>query len=172
MIVRRLAALSRLLSRGCLNLATIGMSVLVLVALFGIAARSMMQHPPVWTEEFARYLFIWVTFLGSTAIYESGEHIVVDLILKAFPEWSVKYLLTLIHLIVGIIAVVMMLSGGEIVDRTMIQRTSVMQIPFGLMYAAIPLSGLLFLIHAADGIADAWTGTVSIGDISKAVGEI
>lgn len=167
-----LGSLSRFLSRLCLFLAVVGTCALVLDVLFGIAARSLMDRPPVWTEEFARYVFIWVTFLGSTSIYQSNEHIVVDLILKAFPDWSVKYLIGLIHLIVGAVAVVMVISGVSIVERTMVQRTSVMQIPFGLLYAVVPLSGLLFLVHALNGIVDAGKGGKSVSDISKALGEL
>jgi TRAP-type C4-dicarboxylate transport system permease small subunit len=165
-------SLSRLLGRTCLRFAVIAMVALVVDVLYGVAARSIMERPPVWTEEFARYLFIWVTFLGSTAIYQSSEHIVVDLVIKAFPGWSVKYLIMLIHVIVAAVAVAMVISGVNIVERTMVQRTSVMQIPFGLVYAVIPLSGLLFLLHAVNGIMDASKGEKSISDISIAVGEL
>ena len=165
-------SLSKLLARLALHFAVIGMSALVLVVLFAVVARSLMNQPPVWTEEFCRYLFVWVTLIGATSIYQSGEHIVVDLVLKAFPQAAVKYMLMFINTVVGLLAYFMLVEGIAIAARTMAQKTSVMQIPFGYVYAAIPLSGLLFVIHAVNGFIEAGKGEKTLADISRAVGEL
>jgi TRAP-type transport system small permease protein len=125
------------------------MSVIVCDVLFGILARAVMKQPPVWTEELARYLFVWVTFLGATAIYPTGENIVVDLILRIVSPRVMRYLSVFAHVVVGVTAMFMVTQGIAIVERTMVQRSSVMQIPFGLIYSVIPISGVILIVHAA-----------------------
>ncbi len=148
-IVRILACCSEMLRKAASAFCLIAMSVIVCDVLFGIAARTFMKQPPVWTEELARYLFVWVTFLGATAIYPTGENIVVDLILRIAPARSLRFLSVFAHVVVGLTAVFMVTQGIAIMEKTMTQRSSVMQIPFGLIYSVIPISGAILILHTA-----------------------
>lgn len=148
-IIRTLAGCSEMLRKVASAFCLIAMSVIVCDVLFGIVARAVMKQPPVWTEELARYLFVWVTFLGATAIYPTGENIVADLILRIAPPRTLRYLAVFAHLVVGVTAVFMVTQGLAIMEKTMVQRSSVMQIPFGLIYSVIPLSGAILVLHAA-----------------------
>ena len=149
--VKCLARFSELLRRAASGFCLVAMSVIVCDVLFAIMARAALRQPPVWTEELARYLFVWVTFLGATAIYPTGENIVVDLILRVLSQRWVRYWSVFAHGVVGVTAFFMMSQGIAIVERTMVQRSSVMQIPFGLIYSVIPMSGLMLLVHTASG---------------------
>jgi TRAP-type transport system small permease protein len=155
--VRWLAASSEVLRRVTSAFCLVAMSVVVCDVLFGIVARAVMTQPPVWTEELARYLFVWVTFLGATAIYPTGENIVVDLILRIVPPRAIRYLSVFAHVIVGVTAIFMVTQGIAIIERTMAQRSSVMQVPFGLIYSAIPISGAILIVHTASASLRALT---------------
>ena len=144
---RLLAASSEVLRKAASAFCLVAMSVIVCDVLFGIVARAVMRQPPVWTEELARYLFVWVTFLGATAIYPTGENIVVDLILRIVPPRAIRYLSVFAHVVVGVTALFMVTQGIVIIERTMAQRSSVMQVPFGLIYSAIPISGAILIVH-------------------------
>ena len=155
--IRLLAVLSEVLRRTASAFCLVAMSVIVCDVLFGIVARVVMKQPPVWTEELARYLFVWVTFLGATAIYSTGENIVVDLILRIVPPRAVRYLSVFAHVVVGVIALFMVTQGISIIERTMAQRSSVMQLSFGLIYSAIPISGTILIVHTASATLRALT---------------
>jgi TRAP-type C4-dicarboxylate transport system permease small subunit len=159
--VRIVAGLSELLRRVARGFCLLAMSVIVCDVLLAILARAVLKQPPVWTEELARYLFVWVTFLGATAIYPTGENIVVDLFLRMLSGRGLRGLSVFAHGIVGVTAFFMVSQGIAIVERTMGQRSSVMQIPFGLIYSVIPLSGAILLVHTARGSITAWLSSGS-----------
>ncbi|MDX1560070.1 MAG: TRAP transporter small permease [Marinobacter sp.] len=38
-----------------------------------------------WTEEVARFLLVWITFLGATLAFQRGRHIAVTFLVNALP---------------------------------------------------------------------------------------
>ena len=38
-----------------------------------------------WSEEFARYVFVWIIFIGTSVATRRGQHIMVEVIVALFP---------------------------------------------------------------------------------------
>jgi TRAP-type C4-dicarboxylate transport system permease small subunit len=51
-----------------------------------------------WTEEFARFSFVGVTFLGSVIAITRNKHIVIDFLVVRLPNILRRWLLVLIHI--------------------------------------------------------------------------
>ncbi|MEW6082718.1 MAG: TRAP transporter small permease [Bacillota bacterium] len=62
------------------------MAALVSVVFVQVVFRYILQAPPFWTEELARYSFIWVCFLSAALAFHKGEHIVIDMFLGSLSE--------------------------------------------------------------------------------------
>jgi TRAP-type C4-dicarboxylate transport system permease small subunit len=58
---------------------------LVVIITIQIVGRSILKISTPWTEEVAKYLLIWMTFLGSPVVLYRGEHLMVDLFYVKFP---------------------------------------------------------------------------------------
>ena len=63
----------------------IGYSVLVMVLVLQVFSRFIITLPFMWTEEVARYLFIWITYVAASVCIAKRRHIVVDFIVLRFP---------------------------------------------------------------------------------------
>ena len=61
------------------------MAVMVVTLAIQVFFRFVVRDPPPWTEELARYVFVWITFVGAAVAYRRGTHIVVDTILHLLP---------------------------------------------------------------------------------------
>jgi TRAP-type C4-dicarboxylate transport system permease small subunit len=60
--------------------------ILVLaVASLQVIARYVLVTPLPWTEEIARFLLVWVTFLGAASITRRKLHITVDFFSSKYP---------------------------------------------------------------------------------------
>ncbi len=56
------------------------------LATFGnVVARYFFNSPIEWAEEFSRYAFIWIVFLGAAVCTKHGRHIVIDGLALALP---------------------------------------------------------------------------------------
>lgn len=54
-----------------------------------VLARYVFKSPLAWSEEGARFMFIWMTFIAGYVGARKGQHIGVELIQNLFPE-SIK----------------------------------------------------------------------------------
>jgi len=63
--------------------------ILLVVMLAAIAyqvfARYVLKSPTFWSEELARFLIVWVTMLGSSALIRESGHISVDFFVNLLP---------------------------------------------------------------------------------------
>ncbi len=55
-----------------------------------------------WSEEAARYLLVWSTFLGATMAYKRGMHIAVTFLIDVFPSAARKILQIISHVLAAV----------------------------------------------------------------------
>ena len=62
-----------------------GMAALIGVITLQIVSRVFFEAVG-WTEEVARFLLVWITFLGATLAFQRGRHIAVTFVVDALPD--------------------------------------------------------------------------------------
>ena len=75
--------LLRILDRILDGIALIILALLVLVVGIQIFARYVLNHSLFWSEELARYLFIYLVFLGAAIMLRKNRHIQVSFFTKS-----------------------------------------------------------------------------------------
>lgn len=75
--------LVKCLSKGLLILSTTLLLVSVLVLLYGVGARYLLNASPIWMDELSRYLIIGSVLLAAGSVYARDEHMRVSIIQKA-----------------------------------------------------------------------------------------
>lgn len=109
-----------------------------------VVARYVLKVSAPWAEETARYVFIWMTFLGASYAAKKGIHIRVDILESALGKYGniVKHGSSLLFLVF----LVIMASAGIQVCAGMIARpqySTVLHIPMIYVYAALPVGMIL-----------------------------
>ena len=106
------------------------------------------KRPSSWTEELAKYLLVWVSILGAAYVTGQRAHIAIDIVLQRSSPTRKKRLLLLIDIIVFLFALVVLVIGGiNLVQITLPQISSALQIPLGYVYSIIPISGLIIMMY-------------------------
>ena len=120
--------------------------VMILVVVYQVIAR----HTPVplasWTEEAARFLFIWATALIAGPAYQRSAYVGVDLLPSLMPDWLFAVWARLIHMLVIAFAVVLLMEGFELGLRTMNQSTPGLGIKMGYVNSAMGFAGLNIIV--------------------------
>ncbi|MCJ7830675.1 MAG: TRAP transporter small permease subunit, partial [Desulfobacterales bacterium] len=59
--------------------------VIVALTILQVFFRFALDSPLIWSEELARLLLVWVTFLGAAVICWDGTHLNVDTLFMKIP---------------------------------------------------------------------------------------
>jgi TRAP-type C4-dicarboxylate transport system permease small subunit len=129
--------------------------VMCCAVVLGVIAR-LLNLSIVWTDELARYSFIWVAFIGSVAVLKRKKHITIDFLAAISKPRTMRIMNTLISFCLISIFIVLIRFGFQIVVNTWGVPTTSLGIPTGLVYLAVPISGSLMLLYTLLDLIRIW----------------
>lgn len=126
------------------------MAIMTLDVLWGVLTRYIMGSQASWSEELARFLLIWIGILG--AAYASGQkmHLAIELLKPKLKPGGQRRLTLFINLMVILFALTVMVIGGLrliYITQTLGQLSPALRLPMALIYAVVPLSGILVIYY-------------------------
>ncbi len=130
----------------CVQISTgIFFTVLLTVNIMRILLRNFFGVTWFWIPGFSRMIFIWTVFLGTTALYATDDHLIMDFFVsKMLPETKRK-LQICIHLVFLVFVCFLIFYGFNVFQvRMRIPYTS-WNFPTGYAYLAVPFCGTLLL---------------------------
>jgi TRAP-type C4-dicarboxylate transport system permease small subunit len=139
-------------------LVVVVMAVLVLDVVWNVASRYLLNAPSSFSVELARYLLIWVGLLGGAYASGKKEHIAINLLPQKLQKRNPakrRRLDIFINILIILFALFVFVIGGTrlmYIAFKMTQVSATMQIPMGIVYLALPLSGLLIIFYSVHEI--------------------
>lgn len=137
------------------NLLVIIMAVMVLNVLWQVASRFILGAPSSFTDELARYLMIWVGILGAAYISGRNMHVAIDVIPSRLSEPVQKRLMFIVRILIILFCVLAMVIGGSrlvYITYVLGQNSPALQVPLAVVYAVIPISGILIIYYKISDI--------------------
>lgn len=119
----------------------IGLVGFIASVLIQVTARTFLPTAPNWTEEAARYLFIYmVAFAGNSAVL-SDEYVGVELLTDLFPEVVRKTLKTVIFIVLAVFSAFVFIncvvgSKGLLAVTPVSMVSTALEIPMKYIYFA------------------------------------
>lgn len=139
--------------RVLLGLAMVLLALLVATTLLQVLSRYVLSKPLDWTEETARYLFVWVAMLGAGMAAKDRAHFFVDLLLERLPPRLGKYVTVLTGAVASAFLVVISWAALDLAVSNGVQDSPVLTIPMSVPYFAIPVGlGLMALFAVGDTV--------------------
>ncbi len=130
----------------CEILGTFLGGVMIAVVVYQVIARYTPVPLAPWTEEAARFLFIWTTALIAGPAYVRGAYIGVDLVPVLLPDRVFRWWMRILHIGALIFAFELMRRGLDLGERTMNQSTPGLGITMGYINGAMGFAGLNLLV--------------------------
>lgn len=121
----------------------------VILAFASVIWRYVLNNSIIWAEELIRYMFIWLFFLAMPEVTRCGAHLALDLLPNKLTGNARKALLVAIEVLCIVFDIVIMIYGSKIAAINMAQRTASLRIPYGYVYAAIPVGAAIMLVFSA-----------------------
>jgi TRAP-type transport system small permease protein len=139
--------LQRALSVACAAI----LGALLLVVFGQVVMRYVLHLSFVWGEELARFLQIWLTFLGATLAFVSGGHASIQMLVERFNEKGQKVVRVLAAACMAAFFLVLAAKGIKLVRFAWSNESPALSLPYGMVYLAFPVaSGLICLLQLRD----------------------
>ncbi len=122
-------------------------SLMTLVVVSQVFCRYVLNSSLFWSEELARYLLVWLTFLGAAVAYWRGMHPGVDLIYSRLGSQAKLFNRLLVHLLCLFFFFIIIRYGIEFAYFVRLQTTPALMLPKWIIFSIIPASGLLLSLH-------------------------
>lgn len=133
-------------NRWALILLLAAMAIIIFV---NVALRYLTNQSIEWAEEVSRHMMIWLTFLGAGPVLRYGGHIAIENLQDALPRSFAIAIRACVAILLFAFFGFMVWYGWLYMGRTMFQLTAATQIPFAYIYAAMPVGGVLLIVHWA-----------------------
>jgi len=101
-----------------------------------------------WSEELARYLLVWTSFLGAAMAWQRGRHIAVDFVVDAMPG-RLRLAVKAMAIVVSIAFFALIIHYGiRFMQMQSFQVSASLRIPIRYVFAVIPLTAVLMLYYS------------------------
>jgi TRAP-type transport system small permease protein len=108
-----------------------------------------------FSEELARYAFIWSVAMGSAIALKTRSHMGVELLVDNLPASIRKYALVFASFLNLVFFAILIVYGFSMTTKTMGQSSAALSLPMGYVYISIPLSAIvLFMCEVNNTIED------------------
>jgi TRAP-type C4-dicarboxylate transport system permease small subunit len=137
-------------------LLTVLMAALVVPVAMQILSRYTGIIPRyIWTEEIARFCFVWIILIGSMIAVRDWTHFDLDLLPRSAKP-GVELTVTLIACAAVLtVALTFLWYGWDFAILGSRQRSEIASLPMLSIYIAWPLAGATWLVFTAERIWDA-----------------
>ena len=150
-MTRLLATLARIedaLSKAFLA----GCSLLVFVA----AITRAFGAPVIWAIDIAMLLFIWCAFFGADKALRNRQHIIIDIVVRYFPQRIQRVLLITHWLVIVAFLAALVVLGTQLTLLNVQRPMGDTDISYAWVTSAVPVGALLMLITAATQLVGFW----------------
>lgn len=132
--------------RGTEALLILLMGAMTLLIFSEVVLRYIFLSPITWYDEFAGYMLVWVTFLGSVVALHRRRHIGFETVVEALPPIWQRAATLLVYLLIIVFQVVLIVYGWRLTFELTGEMAITLPIPIGFVHVVLPVSGLMMLI--------------------------
>jgi len=121
--------------------------VILVIMTLAVIFRYVINQSLSWSDEAVRYLFVWLTLLGSSLVLRDKAHIQVEFFIELLPPSARHVLAFLSDSLVLAFNVVLLVLGVQWFFATAGIQTAALRLPVKfVLYGALPVSALLNIV--------------------------
>jgi len=130
-----------------------GMAALIGVITLQIISRVLFSAVG-WTEEVARFLLVWITFLAGTLAFQRGRHIAVTFVVDALPSRLRQIARIAALLIVLAFMIALIVIGYRYMQVQSFQKSASLRLSMTYVYAVMPICAAIMAWYSLVDIVE------------------
>ena len=122
-------------------------SILVASCVLQVFTRFILNSSLSWTEELARYTFIWANMLGAILCTKNKSNATVSVITDNLSVKKQLLLRKIVNVLSIIIGLVLLIYGSRVAWAVRTQLSPALRISMSFVYGAAPVFGALLVFY-------------------------
>ena len=141
-------------------LIVLSMAFLVLCISLQIFNRFAIKIPMLWTEEYSKYAFVWLTMFGSAKAVREKSHIFVD-VMEVLVKGKVALVCGTLAMLISMVFFITLVyvSVPWALKGMNAHSESIQGVRLGFFYMCMPVSGVLMTLFGLEVLIDRFKGT-------------
>lgn len=127
----------------------IGLLIMMVVTSYAVFNRFVLKQPLKWSDELVRYIFIWVSFIGTSIGVEENAHVGISVFADKLPKKINKNVRIIASGLSLFFCVVIIASGILLTIAQHDQLAATLRVSMSWLYISVPvgfgLTALAFL---------------------------
>lgn len=120
----------------------------VVVTFSQVVFRYVFHHPLSWSEELARFLFMWIASLGAAYGFKAKSHFAVVFVARRLGQRMQRVVSNLVVLVVSAFLIVFVVKSVQyILGATLHQTAPGTHMSMAFPHASAPVAGVLMLYY-------------------------
>jgi len=146
-MLKILAAIDRLLQMLGATLTAAALAAMFATVMTLVVARFVFGISIFWGEELARYLMIYMAFIGAAVALRGNLHPRLTVFSSMLPVPAQRGLDAVINILLAVTLVILFWHGLDVAREEGIMRTPALRIHYFWVFIAIPVGAALMLIQ-------------------------
>ena len=122
------------------------LALMFLITFYQILARDIFIISSMWTEELARFLFVWIVFLGAGTLIEGNEHIRISILTDRLPSAVSRIIRVISNLLILTFCVIFLWSAYlNCLNNWEFYAPSMDWMRLSYLYLGLLISGVLMI---------------------------
>lgn len=122
--------------------------VMVVVVFLQVIFRFVLHSSLPWSEELARYLMVWISFLGASIGVKRKSHIGVEFLVSLLPPRWKKRAALFVSAVSCVFFGYLVVYGERILQTVGSQLSPAMEVSMAIPYGSILTGGALMFLYA------------------------
>ena len=108
----------------------------------------------IWTEEVARFCFMWIVMIGAMIAVRDGSHFDVDVLPKFGSKRVEAAMRIFVHLAMLLVALIFVTYGYDFAQFGAMQTSELAGLPMLTIYIAWPLAGVTWFAFLGEKLIE------------------
>jgi len=125
----------------CLNwVSIISITMMLFIIFLQVIFRYVFHNSLTFSEELARYLFVWTVFLGSAVVARDNGHIIVGVLTQRLKGNKARYTKIAAYIFTMTFVAILFYQGLRMMKLSSFQHSPALGISMSWVYLAIPVA--------------------------------
>lgn len=124
-------------------------AIVLIIMAAQVIARYILNAPLTWSEEFSRYSFVWISYIGCAYCVGVDGHTNISALLNKLPDRTRKILVCIGNVVVMCVFMRLLPIAMNYIAKNGKFPTSMMRIPIKYLYYSLIVGTALTIIQLA-----------------------
>lgn len=126
--------------------------LVTIVVIYSVLLRYAFKSPLAWSEEVARYMFIWMVFLGMSVAERTGDHFRIEVFIEMVPAKIRIFIEIILNILIFYALFILFREGVNYYEQGKTGLSTILEMPLNYIYVALPLAMVLTVLNRIETV--------------------